>query len=96
MSLLEADHLHFSYQLPSDQRLEILHDFCMDIAPGEILTLLGPSGCGKSTLLKLLAGFLRPVNGQIRYDSENLASPFPSGQMIFSGQFTASAMADSV
>ena len=37
----------------------------LDVAPGEILTLLGPSGCGKTTTLRLLAGFERPDAGTI-------------------------------
>src|SRR5438067_5193414 len=32
---------------------------------GEFLTLLGPSGCGKTTSLNMIAGFLRPDEGQI-------------------------------
>ena len=34
----------------------------LDIADGELFTLLGPSGCGKTTLLRLIAGFY-PVDG---------------------------------
>ena len=37
---------------PALERVEL------DIAPGEILTVVGPSGCGKSTLLRTLAGLL--------------------------------------
>jgi len=40
----------------------------LDIADGELFTLLGPSGCGKTTLLRLLAGFYRPPDaGEIRF-----------------------------
>jgi len=37
----------------------------LDIADGELFTLLGPSGCGKTTLLRLMAGFYRPDGGEI-------------------------------
>src|SRR2546425_1893518 len=37
----------------------------LDIADGELFTLLGPSGCGKTTLLRLIAGFYRPDGGEI-------------------------------
>jgi ABC-type ATPase involved in cell division len=37
----------------------------LDIADGELFTLLGPSGCGKTTLLRLIAGFYRPDAGEI-------------------------------
>ena len=35
----------------------------LEIADGELFTLLGPSGCGKTTLLRLIAGFYRPPDG---------------------------------
>jgi iron(III) transport system ATP-binding protein len=39
----------------------------LDIADGELFTLLGPSGCGKTTLLRLVAGFYSPDSGEIRF-----------------------------
>jgi putative spermidine/putrescine transport system ATP-binding protein len=42
-------------------------DFSLDIAGGEFVTLLGPSGSGKTSLLMILAGFLRPDRGSIRF-----------------------------
>jgi iron(III) transport system ATP-binding protein len=39
----------------------------LDIADGELFTLLGPSGCGKTTLLRLVAGFYSPDGGEIRF-----------------------------
>ncbi len=39
----------------------------LDVADGELFTLLGPSGCGKTTLLRLLAGFYQPDAGEIRF-----------------------------
>jgi iron(III) transport system ATP-binding protein len=37
----------------------------LDVAQGEILTLLGPSGSGKTTVLRLVAGFERPDEGEV-------------------------------
>jgi ABC-type Fe3+/spermidine/putrescine transport system ATPase subunit len=37
-----------------------------EVRAGEFLTLLGPSGCGKTTLLRIIAGFLRSSEGQVR------------------------------
>ena len=37
----------------------------VDVADGELFTLLGPSGCGKTTLLRLIAGFCTPDSGEI-------------------------------
>lgn len=47
-------------------------DLWLDIAPGERVSLLGPSGCGKSTALQLMAGILRPDQGQIFLDGRLL------------------------
>ncbi|POG23082.1 ABC transporter ATP-binding protein [Aeromonas bestiarum] len=41
----------------------------LQVAPGEVLTLMGPSGCGKSSLLAALAGVL-PPRGPIRLEGE--------------------------
>ncbi|MBL0598282.1 ATP-binding cassette domain-containing protein [Aeromonas jandaei] len=41
----------------------------LQVAPGEVLTLMGPSGCGKSSLLAALAGVL-PPNGPLRLEGE--------------------------
>ena len=38
----------------------------LHVERGEFVALLGPSGCGKTTLLRLLAGFERPDEGEIR------------------------------
>jgi ABC-type Fe3+/spermidine/putrescine transport system ATPase subunit len=40
----------------------------LDVEPGELVTLLGPSGCGKTTTLRMIAGFLSPDLGEIRFN----------------------------
>ena len=45
-----------------------LVDVDLNIEAGEAIAFVGPSGAGKTTLLRLLAGHLRPEDGQIRFD----------------------------
>ncbi len=40
----------------------------LDIARGELFSILGGSGCGKTTLLRMLAGFEAPSSGSIEID----------------------------
>lgn len=56
--------------------LRALDEVDLDIRSGEFLTLLGPSGSGKTTLLMVLAGFVRPDHGSIRFgDTEVVRAP---------------------
>lgn len=55
----------------------------LDIAPGEILTVVGPSGCGKSTLLRTLAGLLAPLAGDITEDGHPLTGPSADRALVF-------------
>jgi ABC-type lipoprotein export system ATPase subunit len=45
------------------------------LKPGEHAVLLGPSGSGKTTLLHVLAGILRPAEGRVTLDGEELHAP---------------------
>jgi iron(III) transport system ATP-binding protein len=42
-----------------------VEDLSLEVAQGELVSLLGPSGCGKTTTLRLVAGFLTPEAGEI-------------------------------
>ncbi|MCK6452804.1 MAG: ABC transporter ATP-binding protein [Alphaproteobacteria bacterium] len=44
----------------------------LDVRSGEFLTLLGPSGSGKTTLLMVMAGFVRPDCGSLRFGDDEV------------------------
>ena len=54
-------------------RVHAVRALDLDVAPGEVLTLIGPSGCGKSTLLRLVAGLEEPDSGRIEVGGQVVA-----------------------
>jgi ABC-type nitrate/sulfonate/bicarbonate transport system ATPase subunit len=55
----------------------------LDIAAGELVSVVGPSGCGKSTLLRLIAGLDRPNTGELWVGSEPIAGPSAERGLVF-------------
>jgi NitT/TauT family transport system ATP-binding protein len=60
-----------------------LQDFSLDVADGELVSVVGPSGCGKSTLLDLLAGHQRPDAGHVFAHGEEVTGPSRRRMVIF-------------
>jgi NitT/TauT family transport system ATP-binding protein len=55
----------------------------LSVADGEFVCLIGPSGCGKTTLLHLLAGFILPSEGEVRFRGEAVRKPGPDRGVVF-------------
>lgn len=75
--LLQAEGISFRYDRP------VIQDFDLSLAGGEFVAVVGPSGCGKTTLMKLLAGFLRPTEGTLRWHGSPLQGPSPERVVVF-------------
>ena len=52
---------------------QVLKDIDLEINKGEVTALVGASGAGKSTMMALILKFIRPNNGDIFIDDENLS-----------------------
>lgn len=50
----------------------LIHDICIGIEKGEIVTLIGPNGAGKSTILKSITRQLKIISGNVTIAEENL------------------------
>lgn len=66
---LEARNVFFRYH---KEQPWILEDCTLKVERGERLALFAPSGCGKTSLALLLAGYRRPVKGQILLEERPL------------------------
>ena len=62
-------HVNFSY-VPGKQ---VLHDFNLEVKPGQKIALVGATGSGKTTVVNLLMRFYPPDSGEILIDGVNIA-----------------------
>ena len=88
--MLEIKDLTVSYG-----SITALHDICLRVGKGDIVTLIGANGAGKSTTLRTISGLLKAQSGSIKYEGEEIAnqpphkivargiSHVPEGRMIF-------------
>ena len=79
MAMLEVENVHTYYG-----QIHALKGVSLSVDKGEIVTLIGANGAGKSTLLKTTSGLLRPQQGSIRLDGEDL-SYYPPHEIVGKG-----------
>ncbi len=65
------------------QQRDVLSNVNLDVAPGELVSILGASGAGKSTLLRIAAGLIAPHAGSVRVDGTPLDGARPDVALAF-------------
>ena len=68
-SIIEFENVSLSY----GNRL-ILDNINFKINEGQIFGMLGPNGVGKSTIFNLITGLIKPINGKIKINEENVTN----------------------
>jgi len=53
-------------------KIEVLHEVSIEVAQGQIVTLIGANGAGKTTLLKTVSGLIRPAGGTIDFEGQSM------------------------
>ena len=67
MSLLRVEHMTHWFG-----GLRAVHDFNLEIEPGQIRGLIGPNGAGKTTVFNLITGRYKPTEGKIVLDGQEI------------------------
>ena len=57
--------------------VDVLNGVSIRVAEGEIVTVIGPNGAGKSTLIKTIFGLLRPRQGSITFEGDDITTLKP-------------------
>jgi NitT/TauT family transport system ATP-binding protein len=63
--------------------LQVLDNLNVSVPEGEFCAVVGPSGCGKSTLTRLVAGLMKPDQGEVWLHGERVTSPRKTVGMAF-------------
>jgi putative ABC transport system ATP-binding protein len=71
--VVEAKDITKVYQM-GEIEVHALRGLSINIAPGEILSIMGPSGSGKSTLMNILGCLDRPTAGEYSLNGESVAT----------------------
>lgn len=54
-------------------RNRVLHDINLTVRRGETVAVIGESGCGKTVLLKTIIALLKPTEGKVFFDGQDLS-----------------------
>lgn len=73
--MLKLESVQFHYE-------DMVMNFDLHVAKGELVGIIGPSGAGKSTLLSLIAGFDLPVSGRLSIAGRNMEGVAPDQRPV--------------
>lgn len=65
--LLDLSNIHAGYGLAP-----VLHDITLHVEVGEVVAVVGANGVGKTTLLRTIAGIVKPTQGIVNFDGNEI------------------------
>lgn len=79
MAMLEVNEIHTYYD-----KIHALKGISLTVNEGEIVTLIGANGAGKTTTLRAISGLIRPKQGSIFLNGEDIAK-FAAHELVYKG-----------
>ena len=71
--ILKFEGVSLTYQTDSGEN-DALQNINFTVKDGELVSIIGPSGCGKTTILSLIAGLVRPTEGEILINGKKMVN----------------------
>lgn len=69
---IELRNVTYTYNPGTAYEIHALKDINLEIPDGQFIGMIGHTGSGKSTLIQHLNGLIRPTDGQVLYNGENI------------------------
>ncbi len=82
MALIELNNVSVGFGA-AHHRTEVLRDVNLTLNEGELVAIVGFSGSGKSTLVNLIAGLVKPDQGEALFDGKPITGPGPERGLVF-------------
>jgi bicarbonate transport system ATP-binding protein/nitrate/nitrite transport system ATP-binding protein len=79
---LQVIDLSVSFPTPTGAYVAVEH-INLNVARGEIVSLIGHSGCGKSTVLNVIGGLVGPSTGGVFLAGKRIVGPGPDRGIVF-------------
>lgn len=76
-SMIQVENLQHTFMVGKkgkEKQVPVLKGLNFGVTEGEIVAIVGKSGSGKSTLLQILAGFMKPEQGSIKVNGQEIAT----------------------
>lgn len=69
---IKLEGINYIYGQGTEMVMHALKDINIEIKDGEFVGLIGHTGSGKSTLVQHLNGLIKPTEGHIYYDGQDV------------------------
>jgi branched-chain amino acid transport system ATP-binding protein len=77
--VLEVENINVFYG-----EYQAIHEVSLRVESGTLVSIFGPNGHGKSTLLKTICGLMKPANGIVRFEGQEIQG-LPSHKLVEMG-----------
>lgn len=82
MAYLKIENMEIAFNTPRGKFVAV-RDINLEIAKGEIVSIIGHSGCGKSTILNAISGMSFPTKGSVVLNGKTIKGPGPDRGIVF-------------